>query len=78
MNFSVAVEEVKKGKAMRLPEWKHDVKVKSMLVNGKSFIGDTTLNHSIHCLYVDSRYGQLVWYPTEEERKSLKWEVIND
>ena len=28
MNFGEALEQVKKGKAMRLPQWKEDVKIR--------------------------------------------------
>ena len=65
MNFGKAFEEVKKGKAMRLPQWSKDVVIK-----------DENSKMAAPYLYVESRYGRVPWKETMIELFSEEWEVI--
>ena len=52
MNFGQAFEEVKKGKGMRLPQWKKDVVVRAQYPDEGSA-------NTAPYLYVTSRYGRV-------------------
>ena len=69
MNFGDAFEQVKTGKGMRLPYWKHDVIVRSQYPNENSKM-------TAPYLYVESRYGRVPWKETMIELFSEKWEVV--
>ena len=69
MNFGQALEEVKKGKAMRLPKWAFDVKIKSQYPDAHSKM-------TAPYLYVDSKFGLVPWKETMIELFSEEWEVI--
>ena len=68
MNFGQALEEVKKGKAMRLPQWKEDVKIKAQFPDDNSKM-------TAPYLYVESRLGNVPWKETMIELFSEDWEV---
>ena len=69
MNFGKAFEEVKKGKAMRLPQWSKDVVIKAQFPDKNSKM-------TAPYLYVESRYGRGPWKETVIELFSEEWEVI--
>ena len=69
MNFGKAFEEVKKGKAMRLPQWSKDVMIKEQFPDENSKM-------TAPYLYVESRYGRVPWKETMIELFSEEWEVI--
>ncbi len=69
MNFSEAFEEVKKGKAMRLPQWQKDVVIKAQYPDKYSKM-------TAPYLYVESRFGKVPWKETMIELFSEKWEVV--
>ena len=69
MNFGKAFEEVKKGKAMRLPQWSKDVMIKAQFPDENSKM-------TAPYLYVESRYGRVPWKETMIELFSEEWEVI--
>lgn len=69
MNFGEALEEVKKGKVMRLPSWKEDVFIKAHYPK----LGDKM---TAPYLYVDSRFGKVPWKETMIELFSDDWEVF--
>ena len=69
MNFGKAFEEVKKGKAMRLPQWSKDVVIKAQFPDENSKM-------TAPYLYVVSRYGRVPWKETMIELFSEEWEVI--
>jgi len=69
MNFGMAFEEVKKGKAMRLPTWAADVRIKVQFPDNNS-----KMTHPY--LYVKSRYGIVPWKETVVELFSEEWEVV--
>lgn len=69
MNFGDAFEAVKTGKAMRLPRWSVDVKVKAQFPDYHSKM-------SAPYLYVESRYGMVPWKETMIELFSEEWEVV--
>lgn len=69
MNFAEAFEAVKEGKAMRLPHWKNDVKVKAQYP-------DETSKMTAPYLYVESRYGMVPWKETNIELFSEDWEIV--
>ena len=69
MNFGKAFEEVKKGKAIRLPQWSKDVVIKAQFPDKNSKM-------TAPYLYVESRYGRVPWKETMIELFSEEWEVI--
>lgn len=69
MNFGDALEQVKKGKAMRLPNWHDDVKVLAQYPDENSKM-------TAPYLYVESRYGRVPWKETMIELFSDQWEVV--
>ena len=70
MNFGNAFEEVKNGKAMRLPQWKDDVKIKAQFPDENSKM-------TAPYLYVESRFGCVPWKETMIELFSEDWEVVD-
>jgi hypothetical protein len=68
MNFGKALEEVKKGSAMRLPSWKDDVLVIAQFPDENSKM-------TAPYLYVQSRFGRVPWKETMIELFSEEWEV---
>lgn len=71
MTFSKAFEEVKNGKAIRLPQWNKDVSIKSQYPDEYSKM-------TAPYLYVESRFGRVPWKETNIELFSNDWEVVND
>jgi hypothetical protein len=68
MVFGLALEEVKKGKAMFLPQWSKDVSIKAQFPDEHSKM-------TAPYLYVESRYGRVPWKETNIELFSDKWKV---
>ena len=70
MNFSQAFDTVsqREGAFMRLPQWKEDVKIRAQFPDEYS-----KMSHPY--LYVESRFGNVPWIPTQVEMFSNKWEV---
>lgn len=69
MNFGAAFEHVKGGMAMRLPQWKEDVKIKAQFPTENSKM-------TAPYLYVESRFGMVPWKETMIELFSEEWEVV--
>lgn len=69
-SFSEAFRHVKQGKAMRLPSWGEDVKVRVQYPDNGS-----KMTHPY--LYVESRYGRVPWKETYVEMFSNEW-VVTD
>ena len=69
MNFGAAFEEVKKGKAMRLPHWQPDVLIKAQYPDEHSKM-------TAPYLYVESRHGRVPWKETNIELFAENWEVV--
>ena len=69
MNFGQALEEVKKGKSMRLPEWSDDVLIKAQYPDDNSKM-------TAPYLYVESRYGKVPWKETMIELFNDNWETV--
>lgn len=69
MNFGKALEEVKKGKGMRLPQWKEDVVIRAQFPDEYSKM-------TAPYLYVESRFGRVPWKETMIELFSEDWEVV--
>jgi len=69
MNFGEALEQVKTGKAMRLPQWKEDVKIRAQFPDENSKM-------TAPYLYVESRFGMVPWKETMIELFSNDWEVV--
>ncbi len=67
MNFGEALEALKSGKAVGLPNWKPDVKIKMQFPDEHS-----KMTHPY--LYVESRYGRVPWKETFVELLSEEWE----
>ncbi len=57
MNFGQAFEQVKKGKGMRLPQWKSDVVIRAQYPDEHSKM-------TAPYLYVESRFGYVPWKET--------------
>ena len=70
MNFGEAFEEVKKGKGMRLPNWKNDVVIRVLNPAHGSYM-------TAPYLYVESRFGRVPWKETMIELFSEEWEVVD-
>lgn len=71
MNFGAALELVKAGKAMRLPQWSKDVKIKAQFPDYNSKM-------SAPYLYVESRFGAVPWKETMIELFAEDWEIVSD
>lgn len=71
MVFGEALEEVKKGAGMRLPQWAKDVVVRAQFPDEHSKM-------TAPYLYVESRFGRVPWKETMIELFSDKWEVIKE
>lgn len=69
MNFGQAFEETKKGKGMRLPQWKEDVVIRVQYPGAQSKM-------TAPYLYVESRFGKVPWKETMIELFAENWEVI--
>lgn len=70
MNFGQAFEEVKKGKGMRLPQWKEDVVIRAQFPAEHSKM-------TAPYLYVQSRFGRVPWKETMIELFEENWEVVD-
>lgn len=70
LNFGEAFEQVKQGKAMRLPCWKEDVKIRAQFPDENSKM-------TAPYLYVESRYGKVPWKETMIELFSCEWCVVD-
>lgn len=71
MNFGKALEALRAGKAVRLPYWKHDVRIKLQTPDEHSKM-------TAPYLYVESRFGCVPWVVTQIELLSDKWEIANN
>ena len=69
MDFGTAFSQVKKGKAMRLPQWSEDVKIKAQIPDEHSKMTEPYL-------YVESRFGMVPWKETMIELFSEEWQVL--
>ena len=69
MNFGEAVEQVKKGKGMRLPAWSPDVVILAQYPDEHSKM-------TAPYLYVESRLGRVPWKETMIEMFSEDWEIV--
>ncbi|MGN4448218.1 Thoeris anti-defense Tad2 family protein [Bacillus cereus] len=69
MTFGEALEAVKKGKGMRLPQWSKDVVVRAQFPDEHSKM-------TAPYLYVESRFGRVPWKETFIELFSNEWEVV--
>lgn len=70
MNFGEALEQVKKGKGMRLPQWSSDVVIRAQYPDEHSKM-------TAPYLYVESRFGCVPWKETMIELFSESWEVVD-
>ncbi|MCG8208248.1 DUF2829 domain-containing protein [Tenacibaculum finnmarkense] len=71
-SFSEAFEKTKAGQGslkMRLAHWSKDTIIK---IQYPEFDSDTA-----PYLYVENRFGNVPWTPTQIELFSNKWEVVN-
>jgi hypothetical protein len=69
MDFGKALEEVKKGHAMRLPRWQEDVIILAQFPDENSKM-------TAPYLYVQSRFGRVPWKETMIELFAENWEVV--
>jgi len=69
MNFGAALEQVKNGKAMRLPQWAGDVVIRAQFPDEHSKM-------TAPYLYVKSFFGMVPWKETMIELFSEEWEVM--
>lgn len=70
MNFGLALEEVKRGHGMRLPNWQPDVVVRAQFPDEHSKM-------TAPYLYVESRFGRVPWKETMIELFAENWEVVS-
>ncbi|MCQ4813565.1 Thoeris anti-defense Tad2 family protein [Cloacibacillus evryensis] len=70
MTFGQAFEEVKRGKGMRLPQWKEDVVIRAQYPDAHSKM-------TAPYLYVESRFGKVPWKETMIELFSEEWLVVD-
>lgn len=71
MKFEKALAQVKQGKAMRLPSWNKNVKIKVQYPDQHSKM-------TAPYLYVESIFGRVPWKETFPEMFNDDWEVIDD
>ncbi|MCD8405799.1 hypothetical protein G1K75_09505 [Tenacibaculum finnmarkense] len=72
-SFSEAFKKTKAGQGslkMRLVHWSKDVMIKIQYPDEKSKM-------TAPYLYVQSRFGNVPWIPTQIELFSNEWEVVN-
>ena len=69
MTFGLALEALKKGKAVRLPQWAADVAIKAQFPDENSKM-------TAPYLYVESRFGCVPWKETMIELFSEGWEIV--
>ena len=69
MNFGQALEQVKQGKGMRLPQWKEDVVIRAQFPDEHSKM-------TAPYLYVESRFGRVPWKETMIELFAENWEIV--
>lgn len=69
MTFGEALESVKKGAGMRLPQWGPDVVIKAQYPDEHSKM-------TAPYLYVESRFGRVPWKETMIELFSEEWQVV--
>lgn len=69
MEYGYALEEVKKGKGMRLPQWNDDVVIRAQYPDEYSKM-------TAPYLYVESRFGRVPWKETVIEQFNNNWEVV--
>jgi len=69
LSFSQAFAAVKKGAAMRLPQWKPDVMIRAQYPDKHSKM-------TAPYLYVESRFGRVPWKETMIELFSEEWEIV--
>ena len=70
MNFGQAFEQVKKGKGMRLPQWKSDVVIRAQYPDEHSKM-------TAPYLYVVCRFGYVPGNETMIELFAENWEVVD-
>ena len=70
MNFGTALEEVKNGKGMRLPQWSPDVIIRAQYPDENSKM-------TAPYLYVESRFGLVPWKETMIELFSTEWKIVD-
>lgn len=68
-DFSQALIELKAGRAVRLPSWREDVRIKCMFPSEDSEM-------SAPYLYVESRFGRVPWKETMIELFSTDWQIV--
>lgn len=68
-SFGMALEEVKEGKGMRLPQWKEDVVIRAQYPDENSKM-------TAPYLYVESRFGRVPWKETMIELFAENWQVV--
>lgn len=73
MNFGVALDLLIIGYRdyIRLPHWKSDVKIRIQRPDSNSKM-------NFPYLYVESRYSNVPWIPTQVEMMSVNWFGGND
>jgi hypothetical protein len=70
MTFGLALEAVKKGKGMRLPQWSPEVVIRAQYPDEHSKM-------TAPYLYVESRFGRVPWKETMIELFSENWVVVD-
>lgn len=69
LDFGKALEVVKTGKGMRLPQWQKDVVIRAQYPDEHSKM-------TAPYLYVESRYGKVPWRETNIELFAENWEIV--
>lgn len=67
--FGLALEAVKKGMGMRLPQWSSDVVIRAQYPDEHSKM-------TAPYLFVESRFGRIPWKETMIELFSDKWQIV--
>ena len=70
MNFGMALAALRMGKAVRLPQWSDDVKIKCAHPTPTSIM-------TAAYLYVESRHGTVPWKETMIELFSEEWQITD-
>lgn len=70
VSFGLALEAAKKGKGFRLPQWKPDVIIRTQFPDEHSKM-------TAPYLYVESRFGRVLWKETMIELFSDKWQIVD-
>ena len=68
LSFGDALDAMRRGKSVRLPQWSPEVKIQIQFPDENSKM-------TAPYMYVESRFGRVPWNPTQIEILSKEWQI---